>query len=244
MAERVRQLESKVKAGPNFLAVQICANRLGSCFWDRYCFLQDDGSKCAPEIVMSGLSSYQGGQSTVRGTEYYWLHFLAPIAAFGKQSATWEAAKGLIGLDPGIKTKKIEERLDTKFEYSFWYSVGGNRLQDFITDSIDQAEYRAGVLGMHALETLFYNPNISLSELVENAKKAEPYVEGCGYKSSFYYQLAEKYINPRFGHKLLRTVATVAPFFTDAGIGIIPIDNVSRGKMLRVGRLDPQTSFY
>src|SRR3989344_901611 len=220
LAAKIREVESAINTTPVLLASNICAARLWRGFWDRMCFLEPPDPKLQRLIKESGLSTYDPQSITTRGTNFQWLNFLSPFAAYGKKSKSWEMASKFFSLDPGIRIKDLEKNLPCRMNLSYWYSAGGNRLQDLIGGNFQEYEYRANILGLQTLESYNIDLTLPLSELISQAYFSQSSVRGDKYRTSRYHLLSEEYIKPVLGHRVLRRLGKKFPRICE--IGLIP----------------------
>ncbi|MCJ7827955.1 hypothetical protein MUP65_02305, partial [Patescibacteria group bacterium] len=186
------------------------------------CFLNECPSAAKDFFRECGLVNEQSATSVALNGQY-WLHYLTPLAAYGKKSRIWEVAKRVINTDPGINVGLIEDNLPPELIYPFWYSTGGDVLQNKVVGWVEPKELVADELGMNALSHWLADPTQPLSTLTRMAKADEHLLVGDGYLNQPYYQLANQAINPAWGHKIMRGLAQVAPFLCRNGL--VPIEN-------------------
>ena len=158
------------------------------------------------------------GPITTKGTDYVWMHFFTPIAAYRKPKLTARLYPHLFAIDQGIKSGTIAKHLnDAKKVNQFWYSVGGDMLQDWIYGLEETAELHAAILGIKV-----FNPNLRLSEMIQRAK----YLVETNYDFTThpYYLIGKRYINPLFGHKLLRTLGKNFSFLCKTPL--LPVEDI------------------
>ena len=220
---KIERLEHDTGGNPQLIASAICASRWAESWWDKCCFLDNHHDDLAKAVRKAGLNGYDDGKRSVRGTNLYYMHFLSPFVPYNKTSRIWEGALVLMSIDHGIRPNEIRKGLQPGFVNSFWYSVGGDRLQDFITNDCDENEFRADILGLDALEEYSRDPSLTLSQLVRNAREKASLTFNGSYRDSEYISIAEEFISPVFGHKVIRRLAKYLPFLCYNGF--IPIEN-------------------
>ena len=214
---KIRKLENDLQQSPVTIANAVCASRWYDVWWDRHCFLNSSAKGLIERIYEADLNGYGKGSPSLN-ENYYWMHFLAPFAAYNRRSTLWEIALLAMSMDPGIKIGEVKKRIKPQFEYSFWYSIGGDRLQDFISGVIDEDEYKADILGLLVLEEFQTDQSLRLSQLLESARDKVYLVANGEFKNSHYYQVAEECLNPIFGDKIIRLLAKYMPFLCAKGI--------------------------
>jgi hypothetical protein len=203
--ERVRQLEERVESTPQEIASAVCATRFSESWMDNYLFTREQDPSLMQEVYDAGLNLHDDKQISVRDTNLVWLHFFAPIATYRKPSTLSKILTNCFALDPGIKVGNINRELTPYMSNSFWFSVGGNMLQDSIIGEENQDELRWNILGLLSLDGY---QGKKLSDLIEEGNTDYHKVEGEKFRTTAYYQLAQRSINPHFSHLALRYLAS------------------------------------
>ena len=221
LIEKLSILESNLKIDPQKIASAICATRYSGIWLDELCFLNGCNGLVS-EISKFGLNAHDKNRVNTRDAEYSWLHLLSPLVPYKRKNKLLDFLLLIFSLDNGIKPKEIKKRINPNFYNSFWYSIGGDMLEDCILGSEDYGQYRLDILGLQILESYNKNPELKLYELIKEAKEKFFTVEDNKFKKSYYYELALNYINPKFGHLALRKLANYAPILCKR---LIPIES-------------------
>lgn len=225
MEERIKDLEKIVEATPQAIANAICATRFNGSWLDKYLFIERVEPRLMEAVKHAGLDFYEDGRVSARDTDKVWLNYLMPIAAYHKPFIQTVILISSFRLDPGIHIAAINHQLPPDMVNSFWYSLGGNMLQDWIIGEENPSELRLGVLGLLSLEEYSRDKTKKLSDLIGNIGKHTPTIEGNGFRETPYFQLAKDNINPIYGHKLLRALALYFPFVCKR---LVPIHSPSQ----------------
>lgn len=223
--EGVQRIETHAHLDAHRLSASILSVRFAHTWWDRQCFLTASQTEVVQTISSSESYFTQKDEIvSAAASRDYWAHYLAPLAAYGVKSRLWNMMLLLLHLDPGIKVQEIEKELSPDWRMSFWYSVGGNRLQDCLTGRTDTKEYTANILGLNSTERYVSHPSVRLSHLAVISQHEEQKMDEDEYKKSSLYQLAETYINPVIGDKILRICGATIPALCKKGI--IPVQGI------------------
>lgn len=216
LADKIKQVEKAGFEHPETISTAILEHTYRGCFWDTKGFV----FRPIPQGLNSALKD-NGIIGEIRGStrgnpeRTYLVHFVAPLAAYGNPSKILKVTFDILGLDPGIRATELNTRYSGPLKPSFWFSIGGDLLQDRILGSADEHEYRADLLGLRA--TINHNSDQSrkdpLSELLLEAGDQAYLMTGEAYKFIPDYQIAEQGIRPKAGHRVVNFLSRYTPIF-------------------------------
>ncbi len=206
IAEKIKAVEGSGFTEPSVTACAIIRNQYVNAVWDGMF-----ANKPFPEGLKDSLRDQRlilpdkDTTSTRGSNNCYLIHFVAPIAAYNNRSKLLRAAINSFGIDPGIRTGNIQQQYPPELWSSFWYSIGGDYMTDFVFGTQDENEYRADLLGLRAARTLTKpRKNLRLSEMLEDAAANLALIEGTNYTHLSDFKTAQTFIKPVFGHLMMR----------------------------------------
>jgi len=216
MIRRMRGLEEELRlSGREVLALElanaICCSRWGERPQHMESFLVKPDFRLKAAVTRWGLEDHFSKSDLFDDPQIQWCHFLAPFAARfrnlslpGQESHFFQRSLNLFKLEPGIRPERIERSLISDLVMPFWYSIGGDTVQDQIDHCRREDELRGDILGIEILGRRLHEvEKMSLSTLIAEGFNNRREVEGEGYKNSFYYKLAEAFIKPLIGHEIV-----------------------------------------